>query len=257
LKPNCGEDGFHTCAKTNRQFDRPNKAKRLGCTHVAGVLLAVLASPAFALSAWITNGSFSDVVGAQTINFGISSLNNTQPVAGALPSGTAGGVQYTYSGGALFNYGAGSTLPNGTSARPVGSAGNYWSIGPQPVAQQGPGIVTFSSGISYFGFLWGSPDAYNSVSFYSGDTLLGRFDGSLVLVPPNGNQAFSAYANVATGPGQWITKVRFDSSVNAFETDNHAFVPAVPEPETYALMAAGLGLLMLAAWRRERFAGLV
>ncbi len=230
-------------------MQKPNKTVRV----IAALTFGILSSSALALSTWVTDGSFSSMSGAFTIDFGVSPVNNTGPVAGSLPSGTTSGVSYSYTGGALFNYTAPpSTLSNGISARPVGSTGNYWSIGPKPTAQAGPGVVSFSSGISYFGFLWGSPDAYNKLQFYNGSQLLGSFDGSAILVPPNGNQSFSKYFNVLADPGQFITSIRFTSSTNAFETDNHAFVAAVPEPETYAMLIAGLALLAFVGRRQFR-----
>jgi hypothetical protein len=56
---------------------------------------------------------------------------------------------------------------------------------------------------------------------------------------------------VFAGPGEVITKVSFAANTNAFETDNHAFISAVPEPEIYAMMGLGLGLM---GWmgRRKR-----
>lgn len=221
-------------------------------TTVAALLLASSALTANAMTTSVTSGSFSAIAGASTVDFGISPINNTAPVSGALPSGVLGGVSYAYAGGALFNFDATSSLPNGTSARPPGSSDNFWSIGSSPVAQQGPGIVTFSTPVSYFGFLWGSPDSYNHVSFYDGTQLLATFDGSAIKVPPNGDQTYARYFNAFASSGEVITKVVFTSTTNAFETDNHAFISAVPEPETYAMLLAGLGLLGFAARRRKQ-----
>jgi hypothetical protein len=157
--------------------------------------------------------------------------------------------------GALFNFNSSSNLPNGISARPVGSTGNFWSVGVSPDAQDGPGVVNLGAGVSYYGFLWGSPDAlgWNTVQFYNGNTLLGTYGGSSVLNPPNGNQNFARYFNVFAGQGEVITKVSFAANTNAFETDNHAFIAAapIPEPEIYAMMGLGLGLM---GWmgRRKR-----
>ncbi|MES1265661.1 MAG: hypothetical protein ABUU24_08435, partial [Variovorax sp.] len=182
---------------------------------VAGSMLAALASPAQALTFTVTNGSFSSQAGASTVDFGVSTLNNSGPVAGSLPSGTLGGVTYSYSGGAMFNFDSSSSLPNGISARPVGSTGNYWSIGTSPVAQQGPGIIDLGAGVSYFGFLWGSPDAsgWNSLSFFNGTTQLGAtLDGSAILNPPDGNQSYARYFNVYADAGEVITSIRFSAS---------------------------------------------
>lgn len=198
---------------------------------------------AYAITYSVTSGSVSSVAGAVTEDFGVSSINNTGPLSGGLPSGTLGGVTFSYSGGALFNFDSSSSLPKGISARPVGSTGNFWSIGQSPAAQQGPGIVNLGSGVSYYGFLWGSPDGsgWNNVSFFDGSTQLGAtINGSAVLNPPNGNQNYSRYFNVFAGSGEVITKIVFSANRNAFETDNHAFIAAVPVPAAAWLLGSGL-----------------
>jgi len=49
--------------------------------------------------------------------------------------------------------------------------------------------------------------------------------------------------------------VKSYSSGNAFETDNHAFIAApVPEPEIYAMMAVGMGMMGWVARRKKRAA---
>ena len=225
---------------------------------VGAALLFGYAASSHALTFSYDYSSTTSQAGATTLTFGVSPINNNGVVSGALPSGTAGGVTYSYTGGALFNYDPypASNLANGISARPPGSTGNYWSIGASPAAQNGPGVATFAEGLSYFGFLWGSPDAYNILSFYDGNTLLGTYNGSLILQPPNGNQAYSAYLNVFAGSGEKITKVTFGSTTNAFETDNHSFIAAaaVPEPMTGALALAGMGMLGFARRKQKRTA---
>lgn len=207
------------------------------------------------LTTSITTGSFSQQLGAFNINFGTSPVNNHNPVGGlaagadSVLSGTGSGVAYSYTGGALYNI---SNSPiSGVTARPPGSTGNFYSVGTSPAAQTGPGQVSFSTGLSYFGFLWGSPDTYNKVSFYNGSSLLGSFTGSAVLNPANGNQSVSKYFNVFAAQGQKITRVEFLSTGNAFETDNHAFIAAIPEPEAYAMFLAGLGLMGVMVRRKK------
>ncbi len=226
---------------------------------LAFVALLGFATAANALTVTVTGGSFSSQAGAYTVDFGISPINNSAPVAGVaapgdvLVSGIGGGVNYSYTDGALFNFDGSSGLPSGISARPVGSTGNFWSIGTSPDTQDGPGIVNLGAGVSYYGFLWGSPDAsgWNTVKFYNGSALLATFDGSAILVPPNGDQTYAKYFNVFAGPGEVITSISFAANRNAFETDNHAFISAIPEPEIYAMMGLGLGLM---GWmgRRKR-----
>ena len=115
--------------------------------------------------------------------------------------------------------------------------------------------VTFGGfGVLYFGFYMGSPDNYNQVTLYSGNTSLGTFTGTQMAaaagVPVDGNQGVGFYMNFYTNSAA-ITKVTFSASQDAFESDNHSYIAApIPEPETYAMLLAGLGLI--GAWSRRR-----
>ena len=230
------------------------------CKHSLAVGVVILStgivSTSHALTTSYTVGQYTNTVCGLscTVTFGDNGVNNDSFASLSLPSGTLNGVDYKFQGGALYNYDSQTTtFPGGISARPPGSEENYWSIGIRPVEQQGPGIVSFGTGVTYYGFLWGSPDAYNKVSFYNGSQLLGSFDGSAVLKPPNGDQGFSAYYNVFADAGELITDVKFYSDRNAFETDNHAFIAApVPEPEVYAMLALGIGIMGWAARRKNK-----
>lgn len=222
---------------------------------VATLLLAAGTQAQAALNTSTSFSAISSQAGAYTINFDstLYAPNNSGSVVGSpaandvIYSGAAQGNSFQYKDGALYNN---TTLISGVAARPVGSTNNYLSVG-NSGNSSGPTTLTFSKGLSYFGFLWGSPDAYNQVTFWNGNTQLGTYNGSAVMAPPNGNQSFASFFNVSTIGNDVITKVTFASSGMAFETDNHAFVTAVPEPETYAMMLAGLGLMASIARRRK------
>jgi guanyl-specific ribonuclease Sa len=222
---------------------------------LAGVALLATAmqAQAQALTVSTTFTAMSAQAGSYTINFGASAVNESTSILGlestgdVVFSGAAQGNQFQYTDGALFSN---TALISGVAARPVGSTGNYLSVGDSGTSN-GPSTLTFSKGLSYFGFLWGSPDTYNHVTFWNGDTQLASYDGNAVMAPPNGDQTYARFFNVKTVGNELITKVTFTSNGMAFETDNHAFVTAVPEPETYAMLLAGLGLMATVARRRK------
>lgn len=105
----------------------------------------------------------------------------------------------------------------------------------------------------------GSLDTYNTISFYSGNTLVKSFTGSQ-LTDPNpaaGEQAGDANNRryyFTFGAADDINKVVFQSTFPAFEFDNIAgALSAVPEPATWAMMIVGFGFVgfMLRNGRRQ------
>ena len=190
------------------------------------------------------NGYKSSVLGATTITFDALSL----------PSGV------TYAGGKVVQglyCGPIGTCGSVTAAPPAGDTSKYFTVGPTD-GSVGSFKSTFYN--SYFGFNFSSPDSYNTISFlrdgntvisYSGTDLANQIDGVGGLVT-GGDRNASWYLNVSVdNAAQYFNEVRFSSSSNAFETDNHAFI-AVPEPETYAMLLAGLGLMGFVARRRKQ-----
>ena len=203
---------------------------------VLGTILGAVALSASAasLTPWLTSGSASLVGGVTTIDFGTSTPDDSAAVQDQMSTFSNGIAKY--SGGKLFN--TTSTGIRNVSARPVGSTDNWWSI----QANQ-TGTVEFSSGIAYYGFLWGSPDVrpWNLVSFYSGDTLLDSY-GRQDFQPPllNNDWTTTSYLNVRSN-GPLITKITFSATQNAFETDNHAYrVSPVPLPAAAWLFGSAL-----------------
>jgi hypothetical protein len=154
----------------------------------------------------------------------------------------------TITGGTIY-----SASVSGVAAKPVGTTGNFLAAGP---TAGNPSLLTFSSGLSSIGFLWGSPDGYNTLEvLYSGGSFASFTAGGLGFAKTSGQQDFAQYVRFDAQTGYEITGLRFKSTSNAFEVSNFS-VPAgtsqVPEPATMALFATGLVGLVGAARRRRQ-----
>ena len=229
------------------------KFQKTALATLAAIGLAVVSTQASAFSVSVQTGTaVSTQASVDQIDLGNTAVVGAPGSFGdVVYSGTtAGGLGYSFADGSLYT----AAVPSVTAA-PVGSTGAFWSVGNYPSTQVGPGELTFSgTGALYVGFLWGSVDSYNTVTFWSGVTQLGSYTGSYALNPANGNQSASGqvYFNAFSTSGQAITRITFASPLqNAFETDNFA-VTAVPEPETYAMLLAGLGLMGTIVRRRNK-----
>jgi len=192
----------------------------------------------------------------------LASLGANAAVTGALGGGF--GSFATLSGPGTPN--SGGTLSGAVSATIVGGSvlaadsppfaddvapgSNYLSAG--PVAGS-PATLTFSgAGVDYVSFLWGSPDLFNSLTVNSTGSAGQVFTATSLGFPiTNGDQSFNQAVQFTALAGSKITSLVFSSSDNAFESANFSITP-IPEPETYALMMAGLGVMGFVARRRRK-----
>lgn len=117
----------------------------------------------------------------------------------------------------------------------------------------GTATITLPGAPNYVGLYWGSVDAYNTLSFYSGTTLVYSLTGSDVLFPANGFQGAggSVYVNIFDLPP--FTRIDVSSTQPAFELDNLAYgTTAAPEPSTLLLLGVGLLGFGLVGLKRRR-----
>jgi len=200
------------------------------------VLTAIAALPAFADIGFSVNnclpatpsGCTTTQAGATTITF--------DGLDGTLTPYTSGIATYSWTGGGSpFVTGNNSTYaapPDDTTTYlTVGSAGSY----PEEVD------INFSVPLVYFGFYLGSPDSYNLIVFNRG-AQIATFDGTTLIPPANGNQGIGDFVNFyVSGSYTPFDEIVMTSATPAFETDNHAYVAAVPEPAS----VLGLGTILL------------
>lgn len=235
-----------------------NKAIRFYAVTAAFVLGAAMVSSA-SMAALI-----SASVGGAPVGAGMYENFDNLAGTGGL---SAQGITVTFSG-----TGAGAiTLPDapGYYAAPFISGSNGTPFGDlhangrdeTQYLTTGIGEVTLQLAEShqYFGLLWGSVDDYNSLSFYSGTTLLFNFTGHDVDALANGNQGADGTLYVNINSDTPFDRVIASSTSYGFEFDNVALsvnsiglpeIGVVPEPGTLALL--GLGLLAGVVARHRR-----
>ena len=211
------------------------KHVRLNAVIAVAALLAATSASAYTVTEGGTSagadGVKSSHAGAITTDFNLSLVN---------PIGYLGG-------GVVFGDSSGSW------ASPPADTTNYFSVGPST----GGTTATISLGFDsdYFGYYGGSPDLYNSIELWNSGSMVGSFTGAELAAaiphPADGNQSVGAYVNIsASNASEYFDTIKILSTSNAFETDNHA-VTQVPEPESYAMFMAGLGLMGFIARRRK------
>lgn len=162
-------------------------------------------------------------------------------------AGLSGGAVATLTGGTVY------TQDQPFADIPKGGifGGDFLAAGPTSGA---PATLSFlNGGVGFISFLWGSPDLYNKLTVTSTGGFTQVFDSTnITFASTNGNQTYSQYVQFTGLAGSKITQLSFNNvpTLDAFETANYSITP-VPEPETYALLLAGLGAVAFVARRRR------
>ena len=169
----------------------------------------------------------------------------TPPTTGTGPISFADGTVATFGNPLASAYPAMAVNGNLANqyAAPVDATGNaittnYYSTGLGTVTFQ------FAAPQTYFGLLWGSADIGNTLSFYSGATLVGAITTADFNSAANGSQGFGGSYFINAGiSGGAFDEIVATSTFVSFEFGDvvaGAAPASVPEPASAALLAAGL-----------------
>lgn len=137
---------------------------------------------------------------------------------------------------------------SGISLAPVAVTASYLSL-------QKDGVATVDlHGAGAYSFVWGSPDLHNFIDVVTSGadfTFGGAELAGLTGLAANGDNAHSSLFTITAAAGVTLESITFRAGGIAFElAEAVTSVTAVPEPQTYALMLAGLAGLGLVARRR-------
>lgn len=167
----------------------------------------------------------------------------TTPITGAFTTPTAAettGTVAISTTGSIVNVQA-----DPWAGTPAANIGTYTSV-----FGRGSAAYNLHTTTNTVSFIWGSPDWYNTLAFYSNGTQIDSISGSMISTQANlGNKA--AYVTLTTATS--FDRLVFASSQNSFE---YAFPAAYVAPSAVPVPAAGLlamgGIGALAALRRRK-----
>lgn len=119
-----------------------------------------------------------------------------------------------------------------------------------------PETIAFNSNQTYFGLLWGSVDAGNTVTFLEDGTVLASFTGAALESDGVGLQGYPANGSFVdfTSTIGSFNQVVLSGNDDPFETSNFAVgaqSSAVPEPAAWAMMLLGFGMIGYAMRKRS------
>jgi len=219
--------------------------KFVSCVAGLGATIAVVAG--FSLDARALTVSFTQ--------------NDTDYTLATLPTSSFNPTPAAYSGGGTMLFGVTGEVPdvyrspfenvNLSSGAAYLSDGGYgighWANIPY-TSIQGGGTATYNFAPSNkLSILWGSPDSWNTLAFYSGPNgtgLLYSLTGSALELQTYGHDLVDF-----TLTGGSFQSVVLTSSQNAFE---FADLQATPIPATLPLFVTGAGLVGFLGWRGKR-----
>ena len=141
------------------------------------------------------------------------------------------------------------TVAAGRVLHPAGSIVGTWLV---PDTDPDPGMITFFADGSYIVGEGGVADIYGQPGVergtYSWDSVTGKLMATSVITDTNGMWGIS-HPN-----GGFFTATLTNATLTFMEQGNDPFVLVagpVPEPETYAMLLAGLGLVGWAVRRQQ------
>ena len=138
---------------------------------------------------------------------------------------------------------------------PAGTQSTGYGL-PYTSINTGSALYSFTAPMNALSIFWGSPDSYNTLSFFESSdgtgTPLFSITGSSLLIQSYGHD-LATFLDL----DGFFNSVRLSSTGNSFEFANlDAWDPpiATPLPGALPLFATGLGALGLLGWRRKRAA---
>jgi hypothetical protein len=244
--------------------------------HQASLVAGILALSAFAHDAGAASITFQQDASDFTTLPSLSSVTNAAPVSitGTVyaPNTNNVGALGTLTGSVANQWRSpfeNATSINGGTSTGVGNGGYGlpgWNSLPYSSVQAG-GSATYNVGLANtLNILWGSPDSYNTLAFYSGvpsnSTFLGSLSATAGLgivsgVFPLEIQTYGHDQMTFTDNGGSFEYVVLSSSTNAFEFADltagytQTQLPT-PLPAALPLFASGLGAMGLLGWRKRR-----